>query len=94
MGGILVDEQHRTPIQNLYAAGECCAQYHGANRLGGNSLLGALYGGRVAAKSACEQADVVDLSCATQIDFPPKNPNFRNKAIKQSDAGDYGRCQK
>ena len=25
MGGILVDEQHRTPIQNLYAAGECCA---------------------------------------------------------------------
>ena len=71
MGGILVDEQHRTPIQNLYAAGECCAQYHGANRLGGNSLLGALYGGRVAAKSACEQADVVDLSCATQIDFPP-----------------------
>jgi len=51
--------------------GECCAQYHGANRLGGNSLLGALYGGRVAAKSACEQADVVDLSCATQIDFPP-----------------------
>ncbi len=46
-------------------------QYHGANRLGGNSLLGALYGGRVAAKSACEQADVVDLSCATQIDFPP-----------------------
>ena len=62
MGGILVDEQHRTPIQNLYAAGECCAQYHGANRLGGNSLLGALYGGRVAAKSACEQADVVDLS--------------------------------
>lgn len=71
MGGILVDEQHRTPIQNLYAAGECCAQYHGANRLGGNSLLGALYGGRVAAKSACEQADVVDLSCVTQIDFPP-----------------------
>ena len=69
MGGILVDEQHRTSIQNLYAAGECCAQYHGANRLGGNSLLGALYGGRVAAKSACEQADVVDLSCATQIDF-------------------------
>ena len=71
MGGIQVDERHRTSMRNLYAAGECCAQYHGANRLGGNSLLGALYGGRVAAKSACEQADVVDLSCATQIDFPP-----------------------
>ena len=82
-----MDEQHRTPIQNLYAAGECCAQYHGANRLGGNSLLGALYGGRVAAKSACEQADVVDR-------FSTSVSNFRNKAIKQSDAGDYGRCQK
>ena len=56
----------------MHAAGECCAQYHGTNRLGGNSLLGALwYGGRVAAKSACEQADGVVLSCAAQIDIPP-----------------------
>ena len=36
MGGIQVDERHRTSMRNLYAAGECCAQYHGANRLGGN----------------------------------------------------------
>lgn len=33
MGGIQVDERHRTSMRNLYAAGECCAQYHGANRL-------------------------------------------------------------
>ena len=51
MGGIWVDENHRTNIKNLYAAGECACQYHGANRLGGNSLLGAIYGGRVAAES-------------------------------------------
>jgi succinate dehydrogenase / fumarate reductase flavoprotein subunit len=57
MGGIQVDEQHRTIFQNLFAAGECCAQYHGANRLGGNSLLGAVYGGQTAAKTACEEAD-------------------------------------
>ena len=56
MGGIYVDEKHRTPVRNLYAAGECCAQYHGANRLGGNSLLGAIYGGRLAAQTACEDA--------------------------------------
>ena len=55
MGGILVDRGHRTNIPNLYAAGECACQYHGANRLGGNSLLGALYGGRVAAKSIAGQ---------------------------------------
>ena len=50
MGGIDVDERHRTNIDGLWAAGECACQYHGANRLGGNSLLGAIYGGRVAAE--------------------------------------------
>lgn len=54
MGGINVDVEHRTNIEDLYAAGECCSQYHGANRLGGNSLLGAVYGGRRAAESIIE----------------------------------------
>ncbi|RXJ98040.1 succinate dehydrogenase [Arcobacter sp. CECT 8986] len=40
MGGILVDENMQTTIKNLYAIGECAqASIHGANRLGGNSLL-------------------------------------------------------
>ena len=51
MGGILVDRDHRTNIPWLYAAGECACAYHGANRLGGNSLLGAIYGGKRAAES-------------------------------------------
>ena len=51
MGGVYVDENHRTSIADLYAAGECACQYHGANRLGGNSLLGAIYGGKVAAEN-------------------------------------------
>ena len=55
MGGIYVDASHRTSIEGLYAAGECAAQYHGANRLGGNSLLGAIYGGRVAARTAYQR---------------------------------------
>ena len=53
MGGIWVDCEHRTSQQGLYAAGECCFQYHGANRLGGNSTLGAIYGGQCAADSVC-----------------------------------------
>ena len=56
MGGILVDAAHRSSLPGLYAAGECACQYHGANRLGGNSMLGALYGGKVAAES-------VSLTC-------------------------------
>lgn len=55
MGGIFVDEDHRTNIPGLYAAGECACAYHGANRLGGNSLLGAVYGGRKAAQCAGEE---------------------------------------
>lgn len=51
MGGLYVDALHRTPARHLYAAGECACQYHGANRLGGNSLLGALRGGRQAART-------------------------------------------
>ena len=54
MGGLYTDDFHRTNIPGLFAAGECCGLYHGANRLGGNSLLGAIHGGQVAAESACE----------------------------------------
>ena len=54
MGGILVNQKHCTNMNGLYAAGECACQYHGANRLGGNSMLAALYGGSVAADSALE----------------------------------------
>ena len=58
MGGIRTDENHKTNIQNLFAIGECSSQYHGANRLGGNSLLGAIHGGWVVA----EQLE--EISCA------------------------------
>ncbi|MBQ6218790.1 MAG: FAD-binding protein [Methanosphaera sp.] len=50
MGGILTDDEHKTNIKNLFAVGECSCQYHGANRLGGNSLLGAIHGGWIAAE--------------------------------------------
>ena len=51
MGGLYVDPGHRTSLNGLYAAGECACQYHGANRLGGNSLLGAAVGGKTAAET-------------------------------------------
>lgn len=51
MGGLSVDCNHKTSIDNLYAVGECASMYHGANRLGGNSLLSAAYGGKIAAKA-------------------------------------------
>lgn len=49
MGGIAVDIHHETNIRDLFAVGECASIYHGANRLGGNSLLAAIYSGQQAA---------------------------------------------
>ncbi|MBR6400663.1 MAG: FAD-binding protein [Firmicutes bacterium] len=57
MGGINTDIDHKTNIEGLYAAGECASQYHGANRLGGNSMLGALYGGKTAALNVSDIND-------------------------------------
>ena len=50
MGGLAVHLNHETNIHNLFAIGECASMYHGANRLGGNSLLAAIYSGNVAAE--------------------------------------------
>ncbi|HHY60279.1 MAG TPA: succinate dehydrogenase flavoprotein subunit [Clostridia bacterium] len=47
MGGIYVDWNHMTGIPGLFAAGECDYMYHGANRLGANSLLSASYSGYI-----------------------------------------------
>ena len=51
MGGLAVDSNHKTSIDNLYGIGECASMYHGANRLGGNSLLSAIYSGKCAAQA-------------------------------------------
>ncbi|RAL26766.1 succinate dehydrogenase flavoprotein subunit [Thermoflavimicrobium daqui] len=52
MGGMWVDFDQMTNIPGLFAAGECEYQYHGANRLGANSLLSCIYGGMVAGPNA------------------------------------------
>ncbi len=53
MGGVDCNVNGETEIKGLYAAGECaCVSVHGANRLGGNSLLETLVFGRRAGESA------------------------------------------
>ncbi len=62
MGGInVVAETAATTVPGLYAAGECAAGLHGANRLGGNSLGDILVFGRRAGESAAEFAKQHDV---------------------------------
>jgi succinate dehydrogenase / fumarate reductase flavoprotein subunit len=53
MGGVVVQpETHATCVEGLYAAGEITSGVHGANRLGGNSLIETLVFGRRAGDAA------------------------------------------
>jgi succinate dehydrogenase/fumarate reductase flavoprotein subunit len=55
MGGVATDNDGATSLPGLYAAGECaCVSVHGANRLGGNSLLETLVFGRRAGAAMAE----------------------------------------
>jgi succinate dehydrogenase / fumarate reductase flavoprotein subunit len=60
MGGIDCNLNCETPMKGLYAAGECaCVSVHGANRLGGNSLLDCVVFGKVAGDKAAKFAKSV-----------------------------------
>jgi len=68
MGGILTDRNHRTSIPGIYAAGGCACIYHGANRLGGNSTLGAIFGGKTAAQTAAADGQKEKLTRESRRD--------------------------
>ena len=59
MGGLWVDFNQMTNIPGIFAAGECEYQYHGANRLGANSLVSCIFGGFHAGPNALKYAKSV-----------------------------------
>jgi succinate dehydrogenase / fumarate reductase flavoprotein subunit len=63
MGGIETDLCGRTRLPGLFAAGECaCLSVHGANRVGGNSLLETLVMGRTAGAAAARASAAADAN--------------------------------
>ncbi len=73
MGGIHTDINGKTPLEGLYAIGECaCVSVHGANRLGGNSLLDILVFGKLAA---------LDITENTKL----KEGNFSSKSLAKAE---------
>lgn len=60
MGGMWVDNNQMTNIKGLFACGEADYQYHGANRLGANSLLSSIFGGMITGPFAVEYIEGLD----------------------------------
>lgn len=78
MGGIDVDKSSRTKIKGLYAAGECAnRKIHGANRLGGNSLLELIIFGKEAGVNAAKYAKTFDK----EIDSNEQTQKDRNFVV-------------
>jgi succinate dehydrogenase / fumarate reductase flavoprotein subunit len=77
MGGLWIDYEadgngnvvagsprnHQTNLPGLFAAGEVDYEYHGANRLGANSLLSCFYGGMLAGPAMVNYATGLERSC-------------------------------
>jgi succinate dehydrogenase / fumarate reductase flavoprotein subunit len=75
MGGIPMDKDGHVRknntefVEGFYAAGECsCSSVHGANRLGANSVLEALFFGRHVGKTMVDEIDGIALAEATETD--------------------------
>ncbi|MFL5751797.1 MAG: L-aspartate oxidase [Bacteroidia bacterium] len=68
-GGIIVDTNGRSTIQDLYAIGECsCTGLHGANRLASNSLLEAVV--------YAHRAAIHSIAAKEQSSFEEKIPDW------------------
>jgi succinate dehydrogenase/fumarate reductase flavoprotein subunit len=67
MGGLAVDINCRTKVRGLLAVGEVISQIHGANRLGGNSLLDTVVFGKIAGAEAAKLAKEVGTQTGTSL---------------------------
>ncbi|MHB8277080.1 MAG: FAD-binding protein [Candidatus Humimicrobiaceae bacterium] len=75
-GGILIDENCSTDIENLYACGECAGGVHGANRIGGNAILATQVFGNIAGEEAAKKSKHVRDINASILNYSLKIYNM------------------
>jgi succinate dehydrogenase flavoprotein subunit len=86
MGGMWVDFTQATNVSGIYAAGECEHQYHGANRLGANSLISCIFGGFIAGPMAMNYArNLKAASGNTSFDAERKRQEENNATMMKAD---------
>src|SRR5271157_6036557 len=90
MGGIWVNgEDQATSVPGIYAAGECEYQYHGANRLGANSLVSCIFGGGLAGPAAVKYAGSLATGCdaisSNVYESERKRQEAKNQALISPD---------
>ena len=84
MGGLWVDNENQaTNIPGIFAAGECEYQYHGANRLGANSLVSCIFGGGIAGPAAVRYARSLEQGCENT-----PHAIFERERVRQQDISD------
>ncbi len=82
MGGVVVDEKCRTKIGGLFAVGEVISQIHGANRLGGNSLLDTVVFGKIVGGEAAKLIKEVQEKRKTGVPSPLRLTVNRQKEFE------------
>jgi succinate dehydrogenase / fumarate reductase flavoprotein subunit len=85
MGGLWVDGQNQaTNVPGIFAAGECEYQYHGANRLGANSLVSCIFGGSVAGPSAVRYVKGLETGAESASSSIYDRERQRQEALNQA----------
>jgi succinate dehydrogenase / fumarate reductase flavoprotein subunit len=86
MGGLWVDYNQATNIPGIFAAGECEYQYHGANRLGANSLVSCIFGGSIAGPNAVRYARSLQATSSNgHFEAERKRQEENNAMLMKSD---------
>lgn len=85
MGGIKTNSKCETNIKNLYACGECSESgVHGANRLGGNSLLEIILFGKIAGSQASNSTKDISEEYLSNTKQFQKDKDFINSVYDHS----------